>query len=342
MEDDSSLTPRQELQYSLYEAITELFGKFDQSMGANGAHYAPPDKNPFIEDGLVCANCIFYEGPLACEIVQSAPLHIDPNGVCKLWVIPQELVRDETLVLISEPEDIEERAPFQGNQYAGSRTDTTDVIGAVYASRLLDTPEDEHTMWGAKPAGTVVAVGNGGASQARVLTTRTKMWDAGKWTPHLAFSAVENGNEVRVASSVSAAKKELETRSATPIVWTDTRDVPLETRAPNDGTSNTPPQAARDEAARGLAWRREFGRGGTGIGVARARDISNGKSLSDSTIRRMVSYFARHEVDKQGQGWSPGEDGYPSAGRIAWALWGGDPGKRWAEAMMRRIRNAQE
>ena len=38
----------------------------------------------------------------------------------------------------------------------------------------------------------------------------------------------------------------------------------------------------------------------------------------------MASYFARHEVDKQGQGWSPGEDGFPSAGRIAWALWGGD------------------
>jgi hypothetical protein len=48
----------------------------------------------------------------------------------------------------------------------------------------------------------------------------------------------------------------------------------------------------------------------------------------------MVSYFARHEVDKQGQGWSPGEDGYPSAGRIAWALWGGDPGRSWAEEIL--------
>jgi hypothetical protein len=41
----------------------------------------------------------------------------------------------------------------------------------------------------------------------------------------------------------------------------------------------------------------------------------------------MVSFFARHEVDKQGEGFSPGEPGYPSNGRIAWALWGGDPGK---------------
>jgi hypothetical protein len=34
----------------------------------------------------------------------------------------------------------------------------------------------------------------------------------------------------------------------------------------------------------------------------------------------MKAYFARHEIDKQGKGYSPGEDGFPSAGRIAWAL----------------------
>jgi HK97 family phage portal protein len=92
----------------------------------------------------------------------------------------------------------------------------------------------------------------------------------------------------------------------------------------------------RDEARRGLAWREEFGRGGTEIGVARARDISNGRNLSLDTVRRMASYFARHEVDKQGTGFTPGEDGFPSAGRIAWALWGGDPGQRWARAIIER------
>lgn len=84
------------------------------------------------------------------------------------------------------------------------------------------------------------------------------------------------------------------------------------------------------EAAKGLAWRREFGRGGTEVGIARARDISNGVNLSLDTVRRMNSYFARHEVDKQAEGFSPGEQGFPSNGRIAWALWGGDPGQTWA------------
>ena len=56
-----------------------------------------------------------------------------------------------------------------------------------------------------------------------------------------------------------------------------------------------------DEAAQGLEWREEFGRGGTEVGVARARDIKNRVNLSIDTIKRMFSYFSRHEVDKQGK-----------------------------------------
>ena len=91
-----------------------------------------------------------------------------------------------------------------------------------------------------------------------------------------------------------------------------------------------PTDAMVAEAERGLAWRQEFGRGGTEVGIARARDIKNKVDLSPDTIRRMTSFFARHEVDKQAQGFRQGEDGYPSNGRIAWALWGGDAGMSWA------------
>ena len=83
-------------------------------------------------------------------------------------------------------------------------------------------------------------------------------------------------------------------------------------------TKPTPAMAAA--AARGLALREEFNRGGTAVGVARARDIKNRANLSPSTIRRMVSFFARHEVDKKSQGFRRGEEGYPSAGLIAWCL----------------------
>ena len=92
--------------------------------------------------------------------------------------------------------------------------------------------------------------------------------------------------------------------------------------------SFVPPQAVRSNAKRGLELRAKHGRGGTAIGVARARDLSNGKGLSLSTINRMVSYFARHEVDKKGEGW-----GVDSAGYIAWLLWGGDAGRSWANGI---------
>jgi hypothetical protein len=91
-----------------------------------------------------------------------------------------------------------------------------------------------------------------------------------------------------------------------------------------------PPQQVRSNAKRGLELRKKHGRGGTEVGVARARDLSNGAALSLDTIKRMNSYFARHEVDKKGEGW-----GVDSAGYIAWLLWGGDAGWSWAKGILR-------
>lgn len=101
-------------------------------------------------------------------------------------------------------------------------------------------------------------------------------------------------------------------------------------------------------AARGLELRDEFGRGGTEVGVARARDISNRANLSEETIRRMAAYFSRHRIDLDAEGAKPGQDGYPSAGAIAWMLWGGDPsdpegaGAGWAERKVAELNAARE
>lgn len=101
-----------------------------------------------------------------------------------------------------------------------------------------------------------------------------------------------------------------------------------------DPEGYTPNDAMVEEANRSLEWRRVFGRGGTLVGVARARDISERNNLPFETVRRMASFFARHEVDKEAEGFNRGEDGYPSAGRIAWGLWGGDAGRAWAASII--------
>ena len=100
--------------------------------------------------------------------------------------------------------------------------------------------------------------------------------------------------------------------------------------------SHTPPQDVADAARMGLELRSEFGRGGTEVGVARARDLSNRRNVSHETIARMRSYFARHgaQIDRKDSQWGNKQD--PSARYIAWLLWGGDPGRRWAESVAQR------
>ncbi len=109
-----------------------------------------------------------------------------------------------------------------------------------------------------------------------------------------------------------------------------------EDRALSD-INTKPTQEMANEAEQALEWREEFGRGGTEVGVARARDLKNRVNLSIRTIKRMFSYFSRHEVDKKGKGFYDGDDGFPSAGRIAWGLWGGDSGFDWVKRKIKEI-----
>lgn len=103
-----------------------------------------------------------------------------------------------------------------------------------------------------------------------------------------------------------------------------------------------PNEGMKVEAQRGLDWREEHGRGGTRVGAVRARQIVAGENLSDDTVKRMYSFFSRHEVDKQAEGFKQGEEGYPSNGRIAWALWGGDAGFSWSKRLVEQMKKEEE
>jgi hypothetical protein len=74
--------------------------------------------------------------------------------------------------------------------------------------------------------------------------------------------------------------------------------------------------------------------GFTAVGRARAGQLASGESISLATLKRMKSFFSRHEVDKDALGFSQGEKGYPSPGRVSWDAWGGDAGFAWAESMV--------
>lgn len=101
-------------------------------------------------------------------------------------------------------------------------------------------------------------------------------------------------------------------------------------------------------AERGLKLREEHKRGGTEVGVARARDIKNGSNLSPSTVKRMNSFFSRHRVDLKAPAAKPGHKDYPSAGVIAWMLWGGNPanpdsaGAGWSKRKTEELKRQTE
>lgn len=101
-----------------------------------------------------------------------------------------------------------------------------------------------------------------------------------------------------------------------------------------------PPAAVGEAAALGLELRQRFGRGGTRIGAGRGTQLSNRERVSLDIVRRMSSYFARHAVDAKAPGWA--DEDAPSAGWIAWLLWGGDPGRAWVKQILADVEKDQE
>ena len=132
------------------------------------------------------------------------------------------------------------------------------------------------------------------------------------------------------------------------------QDAPEPDEEPDDGPDDEPIEAAernmtapagvRAELRRGLQWHEE-GHSGDGLKpetVAWARRLANGEPISEDKALQGAAWFARHEQASKGEGFSPGQPGYPSPGRVAWALWGGNAGKAWMGRIAARLETAEE
>jgi hypothetical protein len=106
-----------------------------------------------------------------------------------------------------------------------------------------------------------------------------------------------------------------------------------------DDINLTIPESVQRMARIGLEQRKEHGRGGTSVGLGSARRLAAGGTASPEFVRKVARYFPRHAVDLRATGADPGDDGYPSNGRIAWNLWGGTPGWVWARSKVRQLDN---
>jgi hypothetical protein len=108
-----------------------------------------------------------------------------------------------------------------------------------------------------------------------------------------------------------------------------------DTYAPNSGM--------KAAARRALKWKADGKATGAGtpVGWGRATDIVAGRTMSLSVVKRMFSFFSRHEVDKKGKGFFDGPE-FPSNGRIMWDAWGGDAGFSWSRAIVEREKKRVE
>lgn len=101
-------------------------------------------------------------------------------------------------------------------------------------------------------------------------------------------------------------------------------------------SSFVPPRGVREAAKRGLEWNKQ-GHGGSGLtagAVSRARSLAKGEKQTLAQLKRMRSFFARHEVNKSSKSWREGTPSKPSPSQVAWALWGGDAGMSWANRVV--------
>ena len=111
-----------------------------------------------------------------------------------------------------------------------------------------------------------------------------------------------------------------------------------------------PPKTVANQAAKGLRYRRQAGgkgglsakqakAAGVGSGVQRAVNLKNQNNLSPTTVKRMNNFFSRHQKNKA---IAPGKKPYQDKGHVAWLLWGGDAGQRWAKRKVAQMNKAEQ
>ena len=103
-----------------------------------------------------------------------------------------------------------------------------------------------------------------------------------------------------------------------------------------------PTEGMREEAQRYRDWKADGEAGGTEVAARRATQILSGDELSADVVIAMNAWHERHAVDAEAEGYRPGEDGYPSPGRVAAAAWGGPAGKRWSSGKADRIKEIRD
>lgn len=220
--------------------------------------------------------------------------------------------------------------PFTPEDDREAEQPTPDDVEAPEADTDTDTPETTEEP--------LAATALNGAQIASLLTVLAQVaagaitFDAAMALIGVSFPTIPEDEAARILQGAQAIGDE------------DEVEPEALTLAAYESIDFSPPEGVRDELRRGLEWH-EQGHSGDGLTpstVTWARRMANGEDISPEKAIKMRAWLARHESDKQGEGFSPGEDGFPSPGRVAWALWGGDPAVSWSEKLVGQMEREDE
>jgi hypothetical protein len=276
-------------------ALSEKVGPLDKARGV-WVGYVDGANNENNSIGVNCGNCALHKSSVACAILD---MPIEEAGACRFAVIPDGYVN----------------APNDGEE--NMMNDDMSKANSVRVGQMVSWNSS-----GGRAEGKVIRVVRNG--KIKVPDSSFEITGTPE-NPAVAIRLYRDGKPTDI--TVGHKMKTLTVKKFT-------EDIDLE-KASLDDLDLKPTESMANNARRGLELRRKFGRGGTAVGVARARDLANRAELSPDTVLRMYSFFSRHEVDKQGKDWNNTER--PSNGKIAWLLWGGDSGYSWATSKRNAI-----
>ena len=327
--------------------LTEELGPLDQSEGI-WIGYEDGSTNQNASIGVKCGNCALHKSAVACAIISQ---QIEEEGACRLAVIPDGYVNvdmknsgEEFVEMVPEmyKSDNEEEDNWDnlekkcwvGYRQAGMKEKGGRMVPNCVPVKKSESDEDISKDYSDK--------------ERQMLARRDMALPDGSFPIVTAADLSNAVQAVGRASNYARARNHIIRRAEAlnrvdllPEDWkpkSARKDFNVEKKDVSD-IDLKPTEAMASNAKRGLELRNKFGRGGTAVGVARARDLSNRTNLSPETVARMYSFFSRHEVDKQGKDWDNAER--PSNGKIAWLLWGGDSGFAWSTQKWKAIQSAR-
>lgn len=273
--------------------VVNEYGKFGSPTSNVYINYTPAAENEDQAIGVKCGNCVFHAMTEDGIECSAIDAEIEEGGLCRLSMIPPGLVNEPTGVMEAEAGSLKTGDYVSWNSSGGR---SQGQITRIATSGSIDVPDSTFT---------IDATEDNPAALITVWERSGNGWRA---------TGTRVGHRFSTLTKISALKKAESLREA------ETYKIPA---------------GVQSAAKRAVAWISDGKAGGgfTDTGRRRASQLASGGSVSRDVVARMKSYFARHAGDKNAEGFSAGEKGYPSPGRVAWDAWGGDAGKTWVSGI---------